>query len=243
MTDALTGDTIDLSDADFTIFTYMDSTGCTSCKMKLAIWKEFLSAIDTITDSNVKSIMVVHPKDYRDVMYLLKRDSYTYPVFIDKRDSVNTVNEFPDDPVFQSFLLDKSHRILAIGNPVNLSGVASLYRSLLSGEKTLSASGTEMVKVDRNIIHLGSVQLGKTVTADIVLTNVGNDTVHIKKIMPSCDCTTADIPLSSIPPRTNVKATIKFKEDSLKGDFNRSVHIYYEGFDYPSVIQLCGTLK
>ena len=37
MTDALTGDTIDLSDTDFIILTYVDSVGCTSCKMKLPL--------------------------------------------------------------------------------------------------------------------------------------------------------------------------------------------------------------
>lgn len=37
MTDLLTGDTIDMSDADFTILTYVDSAGCTGCKMKLPI--------------------------------------------------------------------------------------------------------------------------------------------------------------------------------------------------------------
>lgn len=37
MTDVLTGDTIDLSEADFTILTYVDSMGCVSCRMKLPL--------------------------------------------------------------------------------------------------------------------------------------------------------------------------------------------------------------
>lgn len=52
MTDFLTGDTIDLSEADFTIFNYVDSVGCTGCKMKMPIWLEFLNSLDSSTNSD-----------------------------------------------------------------------------------------------------------------------------------------------------------------------------------------------
>ena len=63
MTDFLTGDTIDLSDADFTILTYVDSTGCTGCKMKLPIWKEFFSSLDLIVGERFfNALFVVNEK-------------------------------------------------------------------------------------------------------------------------------------------------------------------------------------
>ena len=62
MTDMITGDTIELSDVDFTILTYVDSLGCSSCKMKLPLWNEFLSQIDSITEYDFNVIMVVHPR-------------------------------------------------------------------------------------------------------------------------------------------------------------------------------------
>lgn len=59
MTDFLTGDTIDLTDANFTILTYVDSAGCTGCKMRLALWNEFLYSLDSITNNRVNFLMVI----------------------------------------------------------------------------------------------------------------------------------------------------------------------------------------
>lgn len=57
MTDILTGDTIDISDADFTILTYVDSVGCISCRMKLHLWKEIISSLDSISDATVNVLI------------------------------------------------------------------------------------------------------------------------------------------------------------------------------------------
>lgn len=103
MTDVLTGDTIDLADADFSIITYVDSTGCTSCKMKLSLWNVFLDRINQKSDANVKTVIVVNAKDKRDIVHLLKKFKYYHPVYIDADGSMNKINKFPSDPIFQSF--------------------------------------------------------------------------------------------------------------------------------------------
>ncbi len=74
MTDALTGDTIDLSVADFTILTYVDSTGCIGSRMKLPLWNEFFNSIDTITDAALPSDMIL-PKSYVDGVIKFRADS------------------------------------------------------------------------------------------------------------------------------------------------------------------------
>ena len=42
MVDVATGDTIDTSEADFILLTYIDSAGCTGCSMKLPLWIKFI---------------------------------------------------------------------------------------------------------------------------------------------------------------------------------------------------------
>ncbi|MBD5333680.1 MAG: hypothetical protein HDR97_08095 [Bacteroides sp.] len=53
MVDVMTGDTVDMSDADFTLLTYIDSAGCTGCRMRLPLWTEFLRSLDSIAGDQV----------------------------------------------------------------------------------------------------------------------------------------------------------------------------------------------
>lgn len=243
MTDVLTGDTIDLSEADFTILTYVDSTGCTGCRMKLSLWREFLCSLDSVVgERDVNSLMVVNPKDTRELSYLIRRDNYSYPVVNDTSDSLQMLNGFPDDIMFRSFLIDRHRRVVAIGNPVYNTAVANLYRSVISGRKTFNRSGTQMITVDDPKKRMGEVRLGAVYTANYTLNNESRDTVFIREVISSCHCTEALIPDSIITPNGTLPVQIKFHEDSLTGDFVRSVHIYYQGFENPTVLEISGTV-
>lgn len=65
--------------------------------------------------------------------YILKRDHFTYPVCMDVNDSMNKLNHFPPDNMFQTFLLDKDNKVIAIGNPVYNSKVKELYMNIIQG--------------------------------------------------------------------------------------------------------------
>lgn len=243
MTDVLTGDTIDLSEADFTIITYIDSAGCTGCRMKLSLWREFLCSLDSVaSERDVNSLMVVNPKDTRELSYLIRRDNYSYPVVYDTSDSLQMLNGFPDDIMFRSFLIDRHRRVVAIGNPVYNTAVAYLYRSVISGRKTFNRSGTQMITVDDSKKGMGEVRLGAVYTANYTLNNESSDTIFVREVISSCLCTEVLIPDSIITPNGNLPIKIKFHEDSLPGDFVRSVHIYYQGFENPTVLEIFGTV-
>ena len=36
-----------LADADYKVVTYIDSVGCTSCKLQLPRWKQFMQEVDS----------------------------------------------------------------------------------------------------------------------------------------------------------------------------------------------------
>lgn len=243
MTDALTGDTIDLSAADFTILTYVDSAGCVGCRMKLPLWKELFNSIDSVTDAAVAMLMIVNPADKREVIYQLKHDNYNHPVYVDSADQVNTDNRFPDGLSMRSFLIDRSHKVVATGNPLYHPEIASLYRSIISGEYSLSESFDSFVKVVGHSIDLGTVAVGEEQTRHFKIINGGNDTVRVRTVIPSCHCTEAALPTDVIPPKSHIDGTIKFREDSVIGTFNNSVHIFYVGFEYPSVVQIYGCVR
>ena len=104
-------DTVDFEfvGADYKVVTYIDSVGCTSCKLQLPRWKELMAEVDSLTDGNVSFLFYFHPKDMKELRYLTRRDGFTYPVCFDKEDELNRLNHFPSEMAFQTFLLDKSN--------------------------------------------------------------------------------------------------------------------------------------
>lgn len=243
MVDAVTGDTIDISGADFTLITYIDSTGCTGCRMKLPLWTRFLESLDSIAgDYEILPIIAVNAKDSTELSYLVRRDAFTYPVINDMADSINILNHFPEGSSFRSLLLNRDRQVIAIGNPVTNTSVAELYRSLISGSMTFSSSGHQAVTASPSRISLGEIPNDSEHSADFSLENQGRDTVYIRDIITSCPCTQASVADSVIPPGTSVPINVRLREDSITGDFQRTVHIFYRDFDNPTVLGISGTI-
>ena len=99
---------------NFKIVSYMDSAGCTFCKLRLRGWNQFISYLDTCSHSRIPIFFFFHPKDKAQIEDILMHENFKYPVCIDVNDSFNKLNHFPSDIAFQTFLLDKSNRIVAI---------------------------------------------------------------------------------------------------------------------------------
>lgn len=211
--------------------------------MKLSLWNAFLDRINQKSDANVKTVIVVNAKDKRDIVHLLKKFKYYHPVYIDADGSMNKINKFPSDPIFQSFLLDKSHRVIAVGNPVYLYSVDSLYQSILNGEKSLSHNVNSIMVVKNGTIDLGNIKSGQIISEKFYLSNSGNDTVNILYAISSCECVSVELSDSLILPNATIFGMMEFESDSTKGVFSRNIHIFYKGFDYPSIINIIGKIN
>lgn len=243
MTDVLTGDTIDFSDADFTILTYVDSMGCTGCRLKLPLWTKFIESLNSIAgDYEVLPLIVVNSRDNRELSYIIRRDAYSYPVIGDMADSLNLLNTFHEQSTFRSLLLNRNKQVIAIGNPTTNNAVADLYRSLIFGSKTFSASGHQAVTATPSRISVGEIPVGSDRSTEFSLENQGRDTVYIRDIITSCPCTEASVTDTAIPPGASVPVNVRLREDSITGDFLRSVHVFYRDFDNPTVLGVSGTI-
>ncbi|WP_304966598.1 hypothetical protein [uncultured Parabacteroides sp.] len=113
------------------ILIYIDSAGCTSCKLQLGQWKNFISYIDSTTDNAITFLFFIHTKNYQDLRYLLKQNSFKYPISINTRDSLNILNQFPNRILFQTFLLNEKDEIEIIGNPIHNTNLKDLYIKLI----------------------------------------------------------------------------------------------------------------
>lgn len=94
-------------DLDFKLMVYIDSTGCTSCKLQLNKWKDYLHELDSITNHRVAPLFYVCPKNKVEFGHILKHDKFSFPICVDEYDSLNIINKFSKDPKFQVFLLKK----------------------------------------------------------------------------------------------------------------------------------------
>ncbi|MCD8176333.1 MAG: hypothetical protein LUE98_02455, partial [Tannerellaceae bacterium] len=127
-------DTVDfeLGNTEYKILVYVDSIGCTSCKLQLDKWKDFIAEIDTIKDSSVPILFFLQSPNTNEIKQILKRERFDYPVCIDIADKLNRLNHFSPQAGFQTFLLDKNNKILIIGNPVYNPAIKNLYLNQIS---------------------------------------------------------------------------------------------------------------
>ncbi len=240
MTDFLTGDTINLDDADFTILTYIDSAGCTGCKMKLPLWNEFITAIDSVSQYYVNIIMIINQNNKdKEVRYLLKRDGFVGHVYFDKENIIGDQNSFPHQDELQTFIIDKRFRVLAMGNPVQYNGITKIYKSILTGKFIFDTEGTLAVFSKEGSWNIGKINKEEDLSHTFTLYNTRNDTLHIKKVLPSCDCIEILNQPKYILPLDSIKLMVKFNDNGTENEyFDRFVSIYYSEIDNPSILKI-----
>lgn len=73
----------DFNNADFKIVTYIDSTGCTNCKMRLKDWDEFIGQLKVKNELDLNFLMVVKNSNTSKVYKILKNDKFSHPIAID----------------------------------------------------------------------------------------------------------------------------------------------------------------
>ena len=228
-------DTVDFQfqDAEYKVVTYVDSIGCTSCKLQLHRWKEFLSEVDSLTNGNVSFLFYFHPKDMKELRYLTRRDAFTHPVCFDEKDEFNQLNHFPSEMMFQTFLLDERNRVVALGNPVLNPNVKELYLNLIRGSVQTSSTNTfTEVSIDNVVMDLGRFPMSEKQESGFVLTNAGNNLLVIQDITTSCGCTKVEYSKEPIRPGGTLKVKVIYEAEQ-KGYVNKSVKVYCNTKDSP----------
>lgn len=152
----------EIPSSSYKILTYVDSIGCTSCKLQLHKWKEFIAELNSFRHGAVPVIFIFHPKELREISYLLKRDGINIPVCIDIDDKLNAINNFPSSQEFQTFLLNDENKVVYIGNPVHNPRVKEMYLSEVSNSSyhvsATQFSRNTQIKADKTKFDLGIIQ-------------------------------------------------------------------------------------
>ena len=238
-------DTVDFEfdKADYKVVTYVDSVGCTSCKLQLHRWKVLMEEVDLLTDGSVPFLFYFHPKDMKELRYLTRRDGFIYPVCFDKEDELNRLNQFPTNMTFHTFLLDKDNKVIAIGNPVLSPKVKELYLDLLTGNRSSKSSGTTtQVSINQAELDFGSFPKEEKQERSFVLTNTGKGLLVIQDIVTSCGCTKVEYSKEPVRPGGALKVKVIYEAEKAE-HFSKTITVYCNTEDSPLRLKVKGNAE
>lgn len=211
--------------SDYKVLVYVDSSGCTSCKLQLRRWKDFMAQTDSLRNKTISYLFVFQTKDQKELQYLLKKDDFNNPVVMDIDNSFNKRNNLPENSIFQTMLLDKDNKVVLIGNPIQNPSVKDLYMQFLSGNYMAENSKNTSLKFMKKEMELGNIVLGDTLKTEVIVQNIGDEPFELKDIVTSCDCTHAKANWETISPKQQAIVEIYYAADK-KGDFMRTISVY-----------------
>ena len=238
-------DTVDFLylDAEYKVVTYIDAIGCTCCKRQLPRGKELLAEVDSLTGGRVSFLFYFHPKDLKELRFLTRREGFTYPVCFDEKDDFNCLNHFPSESMFQTFLLDKESRVIALGNPIQNPKVKELYLNLIKGNGITESKGTlTEVSIDKTDIDFGSFPKEAKHERSFVLTNTGKELVVIQDITTSCGCTKVEYSKEPVRPGSKLELKVIYEAEQSER-FNKTVTVYCNSKNSPIHLKVKGNAK
>ncbi len=238
-------DTVDYfrQDIPYKVVTYVDTTGCTSCRLKLPEWKEWIREIDSLRPHSVRFYFNLFSKNPKEIRSLLQREKFLHPVCIDTADALNRINQFPPDERFQTFLLDQNNKVILLGNPIHNPAMKQLYNEILTGKKKHSSTSSP-TKVDRlnPVINLSQISLSSGPQEAIyVIRNTGNSPFVIADLTTSCGCIAANYEKKPIPPGEETRVTVWFTPEK-EGFFDKVITVYGNAENSPFRLHLKGTV-
>ena len=236
-------DTVEMPipDGNYKIVHYLDSVGCTSCRIDLVKWKGFIGFLDSVTGHSVPCLFFIHAKGKREVKMTLKEHRFDHPVCLDMENEFNRLNGLPQNAVFQTLLLDKGNKVVAMGDPVKNPRVKELYLNILSGRKTR----TEMdrtrttAELSHSTVDLGTFHWEERRDTAVTLVNTGTKPLVIHDIVTSCGCTVADYDKRPAQPGEGILISTSYMAEHPE-HFNKTVVVYCNAEQSPFVLRMTG---
>ena len=234
---------VEVSKNGFKIVNYIDSVGCTPCRLNLTKWKEFIHDLNQVSIDSTLVLMIVSDSRFNVVYQISMWDKFTYPIYIDVADSLNRLNHFSSDERFQTLLLDKDNKVVAIGNPINNPKVKELYFKIIQGEKVERDKGTEVMKtkinIDKTSISLGRFDWQKEQKTTFTLKNAGDKPLVVQEVNTSCGCTSVSYSKEPVQPGRELNLEVTYKAEHPE-HFNKTITVYCNTESSPLILKIMG---
>lgn len=227
----------------YKVISYIDSIGCISCKLQLERWSDFIQEVDSMVAGTVPFILCLHTTDVKEMRRITWKSDFQYPIFIDEMGTFDALNHFPTNMTFQTFLLDKDNKIVAIGNPVLNPMVKELYLEKLTGvqESKTKAMQTELT-LDKVEIDLGTFPMDEIKEGKFLLTNTGKNPLLVYDVVTSCGCTKVEYGKKPVRPGEVLELTVRYEADEV-GVFNKVLIVYSNAVGSPHKLRVKGQVE
>lgn len=234
----------DVTNRTYKVVAYTDSAGCTSCRLKLADWKRVIAEADSLFPGKMDFIFFFQPKtrDLKELVYLLKRDKFDHPVFIDTENRINGMNHFPSEMEYQCFLLDLNNKVILVGNPTLNPNVWELYKQQVGGKAAAKPQEQTTIQTVLTQINIGDMEVGRTYTCSFEVENSGTYPFHVLDIKASCGCTIPSWDRQPLMPSKKMEIKVEVKPET-KGFFNKTIYVYGNAENSPLKLSILGTVK
>ena len=238
-------DTVDFQfqNAPYKILTYVDSVGCMSCKLQLEGWNELIGDLESSVSEEVPVVLYFNTPKYREVMALTRSSRYVQPICIDIPDSLNLLNHFTSQSSYQTFLLDKDNKVIAIGNPVNNQKIKELFLQLITGNTDVKKSPISSdVFVDATEIDFGTFVMSEKQERIFTLSNKGDVPLVVNEVNTSCGC--IEVEYSDVPilPGDEMRMKVAYAADK-KGYFRKTISVYCSAEESPIRVTIYGIVR
>ena len=228
----------------YRVLSHVDSTGCVNCRLNLDQWKKWIGEVDSLTNDKVQFLFFFSPKQWNEVFYSIQINDFDYPVCIDLKDSLGILNNFPKDDAFNTFLLDKDNKVIAIGNPIHNPKIKELYLKIIQGKPIGEEKTTvqTQVAVAETSFTFGDFPWQEAQTHSFEVKNVGHELLVIQDVTTSCGCITVDFPKEPVQPGGTAMVKVTYKADQQEY-FNKTVTIYGNAEQLPLALHVSGNAR
>lgn len=200
-------DTVDFQaeESEFKVLVYMNPTGCTSCQLQLTKWKEFMASIDSASGGRTPFLFYLHPHNLRDVQVAMTQYRFDLPVVIDREDALNSLNHFPENINYQTFLLDKENKVVVLGNPIHHPKIKELYLNQVSHTEQATVAGEQTtVEALPLAVDLGSFPQANPQSAEFTIRNTGRYPFGMDDVSPPVAVLQLNIPNRTYHPEASL---------------------------------------
>lgn len=221
------------ADAEYKILVYVDSVGCTDCKLQLYKWKDFMEEVDSLARKEVSFLFVFQPKELFQMKYMLRAYEFDHPIYMDLENKLDALNHFPEDTISQTYLLDKDNVVIASGNPVYDVTSKDLYLRVLTGMGTQQSEDRGLktnAQVEQQVFDLGEMSRFETKEIIVRLHNVGKNLLVVENVNTTCGCTDVSYDKQPIKPGACLEVRVAMSAQD-EGFFNKAIYIQYNSVD------------
>lgn len=115
----------------FAIINYVDSTGCTSCKLHTEGWNMFIEKTKDC-NSPIDIIFIVHPHVFSDVNEIINNNcTNQIKVICDTKNRWKDYNKLSQKEMLHTFLINKDNNIVMVGSPITNVEISDLMLKVM----------------------------------------------------------------------------------------------------------------